>query len=701
VGVLEPGRADLTLVGGRGLEGGPFDGARTLPLDARTPLADAAREATPVWMEIEDHPSCAVPLSIDDRTAIGSVAVGWSRPHPLEADERTFLQVVGRLCAQALDRARLFEELQRSNEQLRFLADAGEILASSMDVSHTLAALARLAVPRLADWCSVEMLDERGVLQSIEVAHVDPSKVAFARELRSRYPPAELRHEPALYPEITPEMIDAGVRDAEHARLVKSLSLRSVLILPLRARDRTLGSLTLVHAESGRRHDQQDLALGVEIARRAAIAIDNAQLYRAEQVAHARADRLLDRVQRVQNVTAALVSAPTAQAVLDTVLREAIPSLGAVAGVLAIRIDERTLEVVGSAGFDEETIERNRRFEVGLDLPLPRAVRDGRPIFISSPEEAAAWPRIPASARKAWAALPLIAGGHVGGGLWIAFGEPHDFTPEERDFMVAIAQQSAGAVERARLLESERVARRNVEEALRVRDEFLSVASHELKTPITGVSLQVQSLLRAIAKGETPSLDRLAPKLRSAGEQVHRLTTLVDDLLDVSRLGSGRMPLEMADVDLSAVAQEVAARFEDELTEAACPLELHAGAPVMVRGDRTRLDQVTTNLLTNAIKYGRGAPIGVEVSVDGSDGVLVVRDRGIGVPPEAQARIFERFERAVDSKSISGFGLGLWIVRNLLALMDGSIGVESTVGQGSTFVVRLPLAHRASVEDVR
>jgi len=223
-----------------------------------------------------------------------------------------------------------------------------------------------------------------------------------------------------------------------------------------------------------------------------------------------------------------------------------------------------------------------------------------------------------------------------------------------------------------------------------VRDDFLSVASHELKTPITGVSLQVQSLLRAIGRGETPPLDRLAPKLRSAGEQVHRLTALVDDLLDVSRLGSGRMHLEVGDVDLSSVVQEVAARFEDELKLAGCTLELHADAPVVVRGDRTRLDQVTTNLLTNAIKYGRGAPIGVHVSTAGSDGLLVVRDRGIGIAPEAQARIFERFERAVDSKSISGFGLGLWIVRNLLTLMNGSISVESAVGQGATFIVRVP-----------
>src|SRR5439155_27036896 len=127
-----------------------------------------------------------------------------------------------------------------------------------------------------------------------------------------------------------------------------------LMLTPLRLRDRTLGVLTLAPAESGRRNVDQALALGVEVARRAATSIDNARIFRSEQLAR-------DRVERVQRVTAALVSAATPQAVLDTVLREAIPSLGAIAGVLAIRVDDRTLEVVGSTGFPEQTIERNRR----------------------------------------------------------------------------------------------------------------------------------------------------------------------------------------------------------------------------------------------------------------------------------------------------------------------------------------------------
>ena len=171
----------------------------------------------------------------------------------------------------------------------RFLAEAGQALASSLDLEETLRRVARLAVPRLADWCAIELPDERGVLEQVALVHVDPALVELAHSLRERYPPdpespvgthAAMRTgEPQLIPEITDDMLVAAARDAEHLELARSLGLRSVMVVPMITGGRTLGVMTFVFSESGRRYDAEDLAFAQELAARAAVAIENARLY--------------------------------------------------------------------------------------------------------------------------------------------------------------------------------------------------------------------------------------------------------------------------------------------------------------------------------------------------------------------------------------------------------------------------------------
>jgi signal transduction histidine kinase len=243
-----------------------------------------------------------------------------------------------------------------------------------------------------------------------------------------------------------------------------------------------------------------------------------------------------------------------------------------------------------------------------------------------------------------------------------------------------LARLVAAAVDTSRLYAA-------AQDAIRERDEFLSIASHELRTPLTSLALQSESLR---AKAARLQLEDVAKKAEVIRRNVDRLARLVASLLDLSRITAGRLELELEPFDLAELAREVVARFEDEARRAGCKLELVAPEPVPGSWDRLRLDQVLTNLVSNAIKYGPNQPVEVGVKGHGELAIVTVRDRGIGISAADQARIFERFERAVSKRSYGGFGLGLWIVREIVESLAGTVRVESAPGEGATFTVELP-----------
>ena len=229
-----------------------------------------------------------------------------------------------------------------------------------------------------------------------------------------------------------------------------------------------------------------------------------------------------------------------------------------------------------------------------------------------------------------------------------------------------------------------------LQQAVAARDDFLSIASHELRTPLTSLQLELQTLQRRLARSPPLPPDQLAHRLDNSVRQVGRLGALVSSLLDISRLTAGRIDLELAQVDLAEVAREVTARLRDDAARAGSALEFLAAEPAVGLWDRLRLEQIAVNLISNAIKYGGGRPIEVSVEHDGAQARLQVRDRGIGIAPEDQARIFDRFERAVSGRHYGGFGLGLWIVRQMVHALQGGIWVASRLSEGSTFTVELP-----------
>ena len=256
-----------------------------------------------------------------------------------------------------------------------------------------------------------------------------------------------------------------------------------------------------------------------------------------------------------------------------------------------------------------------------------------------------------------------------------------------------ITERKKAQQARDQLLVQEQVARLEAQKAVNSRDEFLSIASHELKTPLTTLALQTQLLNRLI---EQDRLATLAPEkqkdmVRISKQHLERLTLLIDSLLDVSRIGAGKLSLHKENINLYDLIHEILQHFEMQFKEKNCAVQLLGDRTISGNWDKLRLEQVIVNLISNAIKFGAGKPITVRIFSDNGIAKFSVQDHGIGISIENQARIFERFERAVSLKSFGGLGLGLYIVKQLLDIHGGKISVDSQLGEGSTFIVELPL----------
>jgi signal transduction histidine kinase len=225
--------------------------------------------------------------------------------------------------------------------------------------------------------------------------------------------------------------------------------------------------------------------------------------------------------------------------------------------------------------------------------------------------------------------------------------------------------------------------------AVQTRDEFISIASHELRTPLTPLLLRLSQLkrdARAASAGE-----REMSNLLVAENQARRLADLVGDLLDVSRLGTVSMPLQPETLDLASVANEVVTRLRPAAARMNCTLTLHTSGVAVGRWDLIRLEQALTRLVGNAIKYGAGKPVQVGVERLDDSVRVTVQDQGIGIAPDALMRIFEKYERAVSERHYGGLGLGLYVTRQAIEAMKGTVRAESVPGAGSTFIIELPL----------
>jgi signal transduction histidine kinase len=685
--------------------------------------------------------AAAVPIRGKER-AVGVLAAHSRSSRRFSPDDVLFLRGIANVLAAAVARERADDARRASEERLAYLAEASGVLGSSLDVEHTIAATAGLLVPRLAERCAIHLARDG----------------RLARVAGDAEPPFDLD-----------EVLRSGT-----GRIAAG-----ALAVPLGS----AGTISLVAADPAHRFAPEDLALVEELGRRAALAIENARAHDAEQASRGRAERL-------QRLTARLADAFTVEAVTEIVLDKGLVATGAPSGLVAMLQDDgETVAVVAERGYRDGTFDAWHTFPLDGQLPVSVALRTRDAVFCATgAERDALFPSmatLPAAPSHALAVLPLLLGGEALGALVLSFADDHDFPEEDRQFLQAIANQCAQALDRARLY-AEREQRAEASRALefvadgvvlvdvsgtvrlwnaaaarilgispgeaigahvthvvprwrglmervppgrpatlplelgdrelwlsmsvvafpegvvcafrdvthehaleRMKSDFIATVSHELRTPLAAVYGAATTLRR---RGELGEAER-EQFLEMIEAQSQRLAQIVDEILIASRLEAGEVPIELGPVDGVAVAREVVALAQRSAPDGfRIQLDADDAVPPVV-ADSDRLRQVLTNLVENAVKYS-GASDAAEVSVARANGAVrfAVRDRGLGIPSADHERIFEKFYR-VDADmlhGVSGTGLGLYIVRELVERMNGSISVESTEGQGSEFAVELP-----------
>ena len=463
--------------------------------------------------------------------------------------------------------------------------------------------------------------------------------------------------------------------------------------IPLIQDGRALGALALGFS-ARRDFAAEDRALIEAVAHQCAQALERAHLFDSERKARSAAERL-------QSLTAALSEATSQGAVGEVVMRHGVASLDAYAGVLAMPTgDGRELEIQSSIGYPADAcMSAGRRWPLSANMPICEAARAGEAVFVESPDVWGARyldghaPKPGPSA--AWAAIPIVHGERLGALLW-TFDKPHEFDEDEKAQMIAIAHQCSQALDRALLFETERMARTRADDANRAKTEFLAVMSHELRTPLNAIAGYAELLDIGV---HGPLTDAQRDSISRIQHSQRHLLSLINDVLNFARIEAGRVELDRRPLSLheslAPLGTLVAPLVEKKRLHyryQACERD------VIVRADSEKLRQILLNLLSNAIKFTE--PEGeIVLSCDCRDreACVSVRDTGPGIPADQFERIFEPFVQldAGLTRSHDGTGLGLSISRDLARAMGGDLTVESAVGQGSTFTLRLPL-HRST-----
>ena len=640
-----------------------------------------------------------------------------------------------------------------AQERERFLARASEVLSSSLDYEETVQTVADLAVPHFADWCVVQLADEEGQPRRIAVAHRDADKLAWVLEASKDYPedpdsPSSvasiLREGHTVYvPEITTEQVEAAARDERHLDLLRSLSLHSALSVPLVASGRNIGVLTLVHGESGRRFEPEDVAFAEDLAARAASAIETARLFR-EGV---RFKRLLDAtsdavfslgldgtiayanqsgIQQLGRDPAEVVGS-TLDGHLDAedseALRDAVRRLDsgeADARTLTVRLIrangerlpvEIRLQIVALAAEPRRilAVARDRREQIAAESALRtlavaeharaaelnaviRAMgegvvvcdREGR-IILANPAAEDTFPDVEETTYEEILG-ELEDPDHAAPRLGTTGGPVELRARRGDERWIEVSTWPVGPEQGEDLRDETIVVLRDVTESRQrqaVRDTFIGVLSHELRTPVTTIYAGAKVLSRSDSELSSETRAEIFGDIVIESERLHRL---VEDVVAMTRFGEEGGDVGTEPVLLQRLLPSVIASEEGRWPGVAFDVTVPPGLPTVV-ADPTYTEQVVRNLLSNGAKYGGvGATVSVVVESTPSEVLVRILDDGPGFPPEETDRLFELYFRSArTSRTASGAGIGLFVCARLIRAMGGRIWATNQPDGGAEF----------------
>lgn len=401
------------------------------------------------------------------------------------------------------------------------------------------------------------------------------------------------------------------------------------------------------------------------------------------------------------DLTSALISTVDPSQVINKVVDKALPFLAD--GCMVDLCENNQIQRLVSKHINPKIQvlmdELTTKFPPNLDSPQPtsRAIRMGTPelmevvdhnIILRNTYNEEHAQIIKNIGIKSHIAVPLKIRGKILGAINLfVTGERAHFNQKDFSLAEEVARIASVAIENAKLY-------KEAKDAIQLRDDFISMASHELRTPITSMGLQLE-VLRSLVDDITRNSD--APGLmkkfiESTNGQLQRLTRLVDDMLDISRISAGKLSLKIKVVNICDIVHGVVERFQDQLKNLNYEMNVDCPEKVMTSCDPDRIDQVITNFMTNAIRYGNKNPIHLKLHETGSEVIISIRDQGRGIHASDHERIFKRFERSHTSQDVNGLGLGLYINQQIVQEHGGRIELTSALGEGSTFTVYLPKA---------
>jgi signal transduction histidine kinase len=638
-----------------------------------------------------------VPLNAGDQV-IGVMNVSSFDPAVTYSGEQvTIFSAIADQAAAILDKARLYREMEERARQLAALNEVGGVITSTLDLQVALNLIMDKAVELLqAEAGSLVLVDE----DTEELVFEVTAGPGSADLVGTRLPPGT-GVVGTVIQEGEPMIIkDAQTDDRWYQDLDSSFVTRSIIAVPMISRGEIVGVVELLNRRDFVPFDEDDERLLMAFAADAAIAIENARLFtQTDQALAVRVEELsiMQRIDRELNAT--LDYRRVMDITLDWALRVTGADVGLVAVVVEMEDGSRGLRFLSSRGYPEGVISdrEEEAWLLGQGI-VGRVVQIGEPELVedvkSDPDYVEGMPGMVAQLT-----VPIQREEQIVGVIALESSQEGRMDQEALEFVIRLADHAAIAIENARLFEQ-------VRRANDAKTEFISFVSHELKQPMTSIKGYTDLLIKGTA-GELGDVQRSF--LDTVRSNVDRMNTLVSELLDISRIESGRIRLEFGDVSVEELIQEVlrTIRGQIEAKQQVLEVDVPSDLPLM-RGDRGRLVQVMTNLVSNAYKY---TPEGGHIAIraqqwsDGQgaveeDGFVMcsVADTGIGISPEDQERLFTKYFRADNPavRSVPGTGLGLVITKSLVELHGGEIWIESELGRGSTFSFTIPIAQQSA-----